>query len=74
MGRRDRTARMAVLGVLRDGEWWYGLDLMHASGLRAGRLYPALWSLTESGDIEARWDDTEPRRRFYRLTTSSRGV
>lgn len=72
---RAATARMAVVGVLSDGGWWYGLDIARAAGLRSGRLYPALTTLEDEGRIESRWMPNpfsvkHPRRREYRLNPS----
>lgn len=47
----------------------YGLDLGKRSGLRPGRLYPALTRLETRGLITSGWDDGPyPRRRAYWLT------
>jgi DNA-binding PadR family transcriptional regulator len=52
----------------------YGLDLMKATGLPSGTLYPILVRLERAGWLEARWEDVDPAsagrpaRRYYRLT------
>ena len=52
----------------------YGLQLMHATGLPSGTLYPILVRLERAGWVESRWEQTEPAaqgrpaRRYYRLT------
>jgi DNA-binding PadR family transcriptional regulator len=52
----------------------YGLDLMQATGLPSGTLYPILHRLQEAGWLVAYWEEinsTEqgrPARRYYRLT------
>ncbi|HEY7925922.1 MAG TPA: helix-turn-helix transcriptional regulator [Candidatus Dormibacteraeota bacterium] len=52
----------------------YGAELMTASGLRAGTLYPILNRLELDGWILGRWEDIDEsaegrrRRRYYRLT------
>jgi len=49
-------------------EWHYGLGIMRAAQLRAGRMYPALQHLEEWGIIEGKFEEGDyPRRRFYRL-------
>jgi PadR family transcriptional regulator, regulatory protein PadR len=52
----------------------YGLDLMGATGLPSGTLYPILQRLQGAGWVDARWEDIDPvvsgrpARRYYRLT------
>ena len=52
----------------------YGLDLMRATGLASGTLYPILVRLEGAGWLEAHWEDVDPvaegrpARRYYRLT------
>ncbi len=54
------------------GAWRYGYDLMKATGLGAGTLYPILIRLSDYGWLTTRWDTrTErgrPPRHLYRLT------
>ena len=52
----------------------YGLQLMQATGLPSGTLYPILVRLERAGWVEARWEEADPAaegrpaRRYYRLT------
>ena len=50
----------------------YGYDLMKASGLPSGTLYPMLSRLQEQGLVTSAWEAAEaggrPPRRYYRLT------
>jgi len=52
----------------------YGLDLMQATGLASGTLYPLLVRLERAGWVTAQWEDIDPAaegrpsRRYYRLT------
>lgn len=53
----------------------YGFDVMDASGLPDGTVYPALRRLESAGYLDASWEDAEvahsqgrPTRRYYRLT------
>jgi DNA-binding PadR family transcriptional regulator len=52
----------------------YGLDLMQATGLPSGTLYPILRRLRDAGWVVAAWEDVDPvaagrpARRYYRLT------
>ncbi|HUP21821.1 MAG TPA: PadR family transcriptional regulator [Thermoanaerobaculia bacterium] len=56
----------------------YGFDIMDASGLPDGTVYPALRRLEAAGMVESAWEDDEtakaekrrPARRYYRLTAA----
>lgn len=68
------TARV-LAALLADPEAdRYGLDLMQATGLASGTLYPILRRLMEAGWLTARWEESKqetrnrPARRYYRLT------
>lgn len=81
MGLRITVAVQAVLGALLqhpDTEL-YGLEIVRASGLEPGTIYPILQRLRGAGWISARWEDPEcahnegrPARRYYRLTMEGR--
>ena len=51
-----------------------GADLMSASGVSSGTLYPILLRFEKAGLLESRWERERPealgrpRRRFYRMT------
>ncbi|HEY3896788.1 MAG TPA: helix-turn-helix transcriptional regulator [Pseudonocardiaceae bacterium] len=72
---------LAVLGALlehADTEL-YGLEIVRASGLEPGTIYPILQRLRGAGWVSDRWEDPEPARaegrpprRYYRLTTEGR--
>ena len=64
----------AVLLAIRQGHR-YGFDLMDATGLPDGTVYPLLRRLERRGVLTADWEDEEearaegrPPRRYYRLT------
>lgn len=53
----------------------YGFDIMDATGIPDGTVYPALRRLERAGMLEAHWEDDavaaegqRPPRRYYRLT------
>jgi DNA-binding PadR family transcriptional regulator len=55
----------------------YGFDIMDASGLPDGTVYPALRRLEDAGMLAGRWEDEakagsegRPARRYYRLTAA----
>lgn len=64
----------AVLLAVRAGHR-YGFDVMDATGLPDGTVYPILRRLERKGVLEGRWEEEEtakseqrPQRRYYRLT------
>ncbi|MBM2621483.1 helix-turn-helix transcriptional regulator [Actinoplanes sp. LDG1-06] len=63
------AALLAEMGAQR-----YGLQLMQATGLPSGTLYPILARLEKAGWVESRWEEIDPvaegrpSRRYYVLT------
>jgi DNA-binding PadR family transcriptional regulator len=64
----------ALLLAIRKGHR-YGFDIMDATGLPDGTVYPLLRRLERRGVLTAAWEDEEvaraerrPPRRYYRLT------
>lgn len=63
-----------VLLAIRNGHC-YGFDIMDATGLPDGTVYPILRRLERRGVLEGRWEDEaaarsdqRPQRRYYALT------
>jgi DNA-binding PadR family transcriptional regulator len=63
-----------VLQAMAQG-FRFGFDIMDATGLPSGTVYPALRRLEAMGLVESDWEDDErarksnrPRRRYYELT------
>ena len=80
-GLRMTVGVLAVLGALLDGPdtELYGLEIVRASGLELGTIYPILQRLRGAGWVSDRWEDPEPSRaegrpprRYYRLTMEGR--
>ena len=52
----------------------YGLELVEATGLPPGTIYPIMARLEIAGWVSSRWEETgpeakgRPRRRYYRLS------
>ena len=74
MPRRLGITTLQLLAAIRDGEV-YGLELVAATGLPSGTVYPTLGRLRKRGMIRAAWEDQRiadregrPRRRYYELT------
>ena len=74
MPRRLGITTLQLLAAIRDGDV-YGLELVAATGLPSGTVYPTLGRLRQRGLIRASWEDQRiadregrPRRRYYELT------
>lgn len=59
----------------------YGFELMEATGLPGGTVYPILRRLERRGALEGSWEeaaaaraDGRPPRRYYRLTPVGEGL
>ena len=80
-GTRKRSlspATVAVLRALSEGVS-YGFDVMDATGLPSGTVYPILARTERRGLVEASWEDPaipqgsgRPARKYYRLTPAGR--
>lgn len=77
MGIRMTYATAAVLQALAAG-YRYGFDIVEATGVRGGTVYPILRRLEAKGLVSAKWEDPEigreegrPSRRYYRLTPAA---
>lgn len=69
-----------VLLALANG-YRYGFDVMDATGLASGTVYPILRRLEASKLVTARWeaigearDEQRPPRRYYQITGAGRGA
>ena len=80
-GLRMMVGVLAVLGTLPDrlDTELYGLEIMPASGLEPGTIYPIQRRLRAAGWVSNRWKDFEPGRTagraprgYCRLTVESR--
>ena len=64
----------AILRALSNG-YVYGFDIMDATGLPSGTVYPALRRMEDAGLIKSRWESSaaaqegqRPPRRYYELS------
>lgn len=64
----------AILQAVANG-YGYGFDIMDATGLPSGTVYPALRRMESSGLVKSRWEDAEeaqreqrPARKYYELS------
>jgi len=67
-----------ILSAISRGDR-HGFDIMDATGLPSGTVYPALRRLERGGFLTSRWEDAKvaldagrPRRRTYQLTGPGR--
>lgn len=74
--RRPSKQMLALLSALSEParDWRHGYDLMKATGISSGTLYPLLIRMTEQGMLEAEWREPvqtgRPPRHAYRLTSA----
>jgi DNA-binding PadR family transcriptional regulator len=73
--RRSPTL-VAILQALAAGSR-YGFDIIDATSLPSGTVYPALGRLEDEGCVSSRWEDhriaqreKRPPRRYYELTAA----
>ena len=78
MPRQLGYATAALLAAIARGNR-YGLDMMQATGLPSGTVYPTLTRLENRGFVVGTWEaaaiaerDGRPRRRYYRITRAGR--
>ena len=67
-------AAAAVLHAIRCGRF-YGFEIMDATGLASGTVYPALRRLEKARFVQSAWEAEQlarqkqrPPRKYYRLT------
>ena len=72
--RRLGLGTIAILQAL-EGDRRFGFDLMDATGLTSGTVYPALERLEELGHVRSKWEDeaaarreARPARRYFEIT------
>jgi len=72
--RRLRLGAVSVLHAIASGSR-FGFDIMDATGLGSGSVYPTLERLEEQGLLRSRWEDARvahaekrPPRRYFDLT------
>ena len=77
MGRNRQLgqATVALMKAISEGHR-FGLDIMEATGLPSGTVYPTLARMEKRGYLRAAWESEEiaqsegrPKRRYYEITT-----
>jgi len=72
--------QVSVLHAVADGNR-FGFDIIDATGLTSGSVYPTLDKLESLGYVTSRWEDAKiarrdkrPPRRYFDLTTEGATV
>lgn len=81
MSRRPRmtlqTQMVLRQALVEPNREWYGLEMVQATGLATGTVYPIITRLEQARWIASRWEtpaeqaedgQPRPRRRYYQLT------
>ena len=78
MPRGMGLAALRVLNAIASGAE-YGFDIIDATGLPSGTVYPALSRHERDGYVRSSWEETakahrdgRPPRRYYRVTAEGR--
>ncbi len=76
MGRRLGLGTISILQALDEGRR-FGFDIMDATGLTSGTVYPALERLEDLGLVRSKWEaeasahrEGRPARRYFELTAA----
>lgn len=71
---------LSVLHAIRDGVA-YGFDILDATGLESGTVYPILSRLETSGLLRSTWENEtrahaegRPARRYYTITPAGKAA
>jgi DNA-binding PadR family transcriptional regulator len=71
------THSTAIVLLAVNGGLRHGFDIIDATGLRSGTVYPILRRLEEAGILRSRWEPAiiareqqRPPRRYYEVTGS----
>jgi PadR family transcriptional regulator PadR len=70
--RSRQTQRLLAAMLEKPLNWRHGYELLKATGLQSGTLYPVLLRLSDQGLLEAQWREGDKPgklpRHVYRLT------
>jgi PadR family transcriptional regulator, regulatory protein PadR len=74
--QRLSLGTVAILHAIASGNE-FGFDIMDATGLTSGTVYPTLDRLEDEGLLRSRWEDPRiarregrPSRRYFKLTAA----
>ena len=78
--RRMSVTTLSVLHAIQDGVV-YGFDILDATGLESGTVYPILSRLESDGLLRSTWEaekrahaDGRPARRYYAITAAGKAA
>ncbi len=81
MPRMTLQVKLVLQALAEDQEQErYGLEIIDATGLPPGTIYPILARLERAGWLDSEWETVDehlagrPRRRYYRLTADGVAV
>lgn len=81
MTERNRRLGLGTIAILQalDAGKEFGFEIMDATGLTSGTVYPALDRLEDLGFARSRWEseavahrDARPARRYFEITAAGR--
>jgi PadR family transcriptional regulator PadR len=79
MGKGFLTYSTAVILQAVANGYRYGFDIIDATGVPGGTVYPALRRLEEAGHLTSKWEkqavaqaELRPPRKYYELTRAGR--
>ncbi|MCW5967924.1 MAG: PadR family transcriptional regulator [Blastocatellales bacterium] len=79
MGKGFLTYSSAVILQAVANGYLYGFDIIDATGVPGGTVYPALRRLEEAGHLNSKWEkqsiaqaELRPPRKYYELTRGGR--
>lgn len=81
MPDRNRRLGFGTIAILQalDAGRGFGFEIMDATGLTSGTVYPALDRLEDLGYARSKWEadavahrDARPARRYFEITASGR--
>ena len=80
MAQRLSFGTVAILHAIASGSE-FGFDIMDATGLPSGTVYPILRRLDAEGCVRSRWEkegvarkEQRPPRRYYELTAGGKTI
>lgn len=72
----SKATKMALISLLDAPEGLHGYEIMQATGIKPGTLYPMLARLEDQETLVSRWQETNvegrPPRHIYSLTEAGR--
>lgn len=81
MSTRNQRLGFGTVAILQalDAGRQFGFDIMDATGLTSGTVYPALERLEDLGFARSKWEadkvahrDARPARRYFEITAAGR--